>query len=131
MNNADVEQELLALEQRRGEALVRRDAAALEALFTDDLVHIHSTGNVMNKAELLHYVLRVLQFLSVTRSDLKVRQYGDVAVMTGRMKNSMQRADKPEVIWADAWVTQVWARTPGGWRQSSFHACRAAEPTSV
>ena len=131
MSGNAVETELLALEQKRGEALVRRDAVALDALFTDDLVHIHSVGTVMNKSELMHYVMQVLQFLTVTRSELAVRQHGDVAVMTGRMKNSMQRADKPDVVWADAWVTQVWVRTPSGWRQSHFHACRVAEPPKV
>jgi nitrate reductase assembly molybdenum cofactor insertion protein NarJ len=117
--------QLLELERQRGAALVKRDHAALEALFSDELVHIHTTGSQMNKSELLHYVMQVLQFLSVTRSDLKVQLYGHVAVMTGKMRNSMQRADKPEVVTADALVTQVWVQTASGWRQSNFHACRA------
>lgn len=120
--------DLLALERRRGEALVARDAAALEALFTDDLVHIHTTGQQMDKPQLLHYVLQVLQFLEVTRADLQVVVRGEVAVMTGRMRNTMRRVDKPEPVSADALVTQVWVRTPSGWRQSNFHACRAAAP---
>jgi ketosteroid isomerase-like protein len=70
----------------------------------------------------------VLQFITVTRADLKVRAYGDVAVMTGRMRNSMQRHDRPDVVTADALVTQVWVRDGSGWKQSNFHSCRAAEP---
>lgn len=118
--------QLMALEQQRGAALVGRDRAQLEALFTSDLVHIHSTGILMNKQQLLEYVLNELEFLSVTRSDLAVSIRGDVAVMTGRMRNIMRRTDKPEPITADALVTQVWVNEGGHWRQSHFHACRAA-----
>jgi ketosteroid isomerase-like protein len=123
---AQLSKQLMVLEERRGAALVARDRSQLEALFTPDLVHIHSTGLQMNKTELIDYVMNVLEFLSVTRSDVKIKVYGDVAVMSGRMRNTMRRADKPEPITADALVTQVWVLEQGSWRQSHFHACRAA-----
>lgn len=126
MNVAQISEQLMVLEERRAAALVERDRAQLEALFTPDLVHIHSTGIQMNRTELIDYVMNVLEFLSVTRSDLMIRVYGDVAVMSGRMRNTMRRADKPEPITADALVTQVWVLEHGSWRQSHFHACRAA-----
>jgi len=126
LNSQQVTEQLIALEERRGVALVERDRAQLEALFTADLVHIHSTGTQMNKAELIDYVMNVVEFLSVTRSELAIKLYGDVAIMTGRMRNTMRRADKPEPITADALVTQVWINEHGSWRQSNFHACRAA-----
>ena len=126
MNVAQISEQLMVLEERRAAALVERDRSQLEALFTPDLVHIHSTGIQMNKTELIDYVMHVLEFLSVTRSDLTIRVYGDVAVMSGRMRNTMRRADKPEPITADALVTQVWVLEHGSWRQSHFHACRAA-----
>jgi nitrate reductase assembly molybdenum cofactor insertion protein NarJ len=126
LNVAQISEQLMVLEERRAAALVERDRSQLEALFTPDLVHIHSTGIQMNKTELIDYVMHVLEFLSVTRSDLTIRVYGDVAVMSGRMRNTMRRADKPEPITADALVTQVWVLEHGSWRQSHFHACRAA-----
>jgi len=43
------------------------------------------------------------------------------------MSNTMKRVDKPDPVSTEAWVTQVWVRTPAGWRQSNFHACRAAD----
>lgn len=126
MNAQLVTEQLIALEEQRGRALVARNRSQLEALFTTDLVHIHSTGIQMNRTELIDYVMNVLEFLSVTRSELAVKVCGDVAIMTGRMRNSMRRADKPEPISADALVTQVWIHEQGSWRQSHFHACRAA-----
>jgi nitrate reductase assembly molybdenum cofactor insertion protein NarJ len=126
LNAQQVAEQLIALEALRGTALVERNRAQLEALFTADLVHIHSTGTQMNKSELIDYVMNVLEFLSVTRSELVIKVCGEVAIMTGRMRNTMRRLDKPEPISADALVTQVWVCERGSWRQSHFHACRAA-----
>jgi hypothetical protein len=119
--------ELIELERQRAEALIRRDAAMLDALWPADLMHIHSTGTVMGKDELMRYVLETLQFLELTRSDLKVQVYGDAALMTGRQLARMRRLDKPEPVNAQSWVTQFWVRRPGGWVQSHFHSVRAAE----
>jgi nitrate reductase assembly molybdenum cofactor insertion protein NarJ len=126
VNVQQVIEQLVDLEQRRGAALVARNRSQLEALFTADLVHIHSTGIQMHKAELIDYVMNVLEFLSITRSELVIKVSGEVAIMTGRMRNTMRRVDKPEPISADALVTQVWLLEHGSWRQSHFHACRAA-----
>jgi ketosteroid isomerase-like protein len=125
MSEQAVSAALIELERRRGEALVRRDAVALETLWPSDLVHIHSTGTVMNKMQLMDYVMTTLQFLEVERSELKVQVLGHVAIMTGRMHTRMQRVDKPDPVSADSWVTQVWVRHERGWVQSHFHAVRA------
>jgi ketosteroid isomerase-like protein len=126
MSEPAVSATLIDLERQRAQALIRRDAAALEALMPAELVHIHSTGTVMNKSQLMDYVMTTLQFLELERSELKVQVFGDVAVMTGRMHARMQRVDKPEPVSADSWVTQVWVRQERGWVQSHFHAVRAA-----
>ena len=118
---------LIELERQRADALIRRDAAMLDALWPADLMHIHSTGTVMGKDQLMRYVLETLQFLELRRSDLKVQLYGDAALMTGRQHARMQRADKPEAVSAESWVTQLWVRRAGGWVQSHFHSVRAPE----
>jgi hypothetical protein len=129
MTRAQDEAQLLALEAQRGEALVQRDRALMEKLFADDLLHVHTTGAVMNKAEIIDYAMNTLQFLSVTRQNLSLRFYGDdVAIMNGGMANSMCRIDQPDkIVNAEALVTQVWVRKGDSWQQVSFHACRAPE----
>lgn len=118
---------LIELERQRADALIRRDAATLDALWPADLMHIHSTGTVMGKDELMRYVLQTLQFQQLERSELAVHVYGDAALMTGRQKARMQRVDKPEPVHAESWVTQLWVRHQSGWVQSHFHSVRAAE----
>jgi len=126
--NAEADRlKLIELERQRADALVGRDAAVLDALWPADLMHIHSTGQVMGKDQLMRYVLETLQFLELERSELKVQVYGDAALMTGRQKARMRRADKPEPVNAESWVTQLWVRRPGGWVQSHFHSVRAPE----
>ena len=125
--NAETERlRLIDLERQRADALIRRDAVVLDALWPADLMHIHSTGQVMGKDELMRYVLETLQFLQLERSELTVQIYGDAALMTGRQRARMQRADKPEPVNAESWVTQLWVKRPGGWVQSHFHSVRAA-----
>lgn len=130
--NRDVDEaRLRELEKKRGTALITRDQAALEDLFADDLVHIHTTGIQQNKSEIIDYAMRTLQFLSIARGDLKLRFYGnDVAVMTGSMSNTMKRDDNPDkIVSSEALVTQVWVRSGSTWKQASFHAVRAPEKT--
>jgi hypothetical protein len=127
MNGETDRARLIELERQRADALIRRDAAALDALWPADLMHIHSTGQVMGKDELMRYVLQTLQFLQLERSELIVQVYGDAALMTGRQKARMHRADKPDPVNADSWVTQLWVRRQSGWVQSHFHSVRAAE----
>lgn len=129
MSHAADETQLLALEAQRGEALVKRDRTTLEKLFADDLVHVHTTGIQQNKAEIIDYAMNTLQFLSVTRQNVKLRFYSnDVAIMNGGMANTMCRSDNPEkIVSAEALVTQVWVRAGNTWQQVSFHAVRAAE----
>ena len=126
MNAGTDRARLIELERARAAALIQRDAATLDALWPADLMHIHSTGQVMGKDELMRYVLQTVQFLKLERSELTVQVYGDAALMTGRQQARMQRVDKPEPADAESWVTQLWVRRPGGWVQSHFHSVRAA-----
>ncbi len=129
MNHAADEAALVALETQRGEALINRDSALLDKLFADDLVHVHTTGIMQNKAEVINHAMNVLHFLEVTRQNLSIRFYGnDIAIMNGGMVNTMHLYATPDkVLTTDARVTQVWARKGDTWQQVSFHACRAPE----
>lgn len=125
MNAGTDRAKLIELERQRAAALIQRDAATLDALWPADLMHIHSTGTVMGKEELMRYVLQTVRFLKLERSELAVQIYGDAALMTGRQQARMQRVDKPEPAEAESWVTQLWVRRPGGWVQTHFHSVRA------
>jgi len=118
---------LRELEKERARALIARDIPALEALFTDDLVHVHTTGAVHDRAALFRHATEVLRFVDIQRPDLKIRIWGDCAVMTGPMINRVQPVGHDDVIEVKAFVTQTWVRQNEQWRQASFHAVRTAD----
>jgi ketosteroid isomerase-like protein len=125
MTDATLIHDLTQRERQRRDALVGDDMAALGELMMDDLVHVHTTGIVQGKAELLGHAGSFLQFIEVERGPLNIRQIGDdAAVMTGPMTNTVKRRDIDERITVRAYVTQVWVRHDSVWRVASFHATR-------
>jgi ketosteroid isomerase-like protein len=114
---------VLDAEERRRAALVAVDMSALNALFADDLVHIHSTALVHNKAQILKYIEERRAYIQIHRGPLAVRITDDIAVITGTMVNHM-RADGKEYT-LSGMVTQVLRREAGAWRFINFQLTRA------
>jgi ketosteroid isomerase-like protein len=111
--------ELTAIEDRRRRAVVAVDLAELDAIFADDLVHIHSTGLTHDKPALLAHIERKRSFLAVERGQLDVRVCGDIAVMVGLVRNLMRTPDGGETV-LEGVVTQVLRRDTDGWRFIHF-----------
>ncbi|MEH3036436.1 MAG: nuclear transport factor 2 family protein [Sphingomonas adhaesiva] len=109
---------ILAAEDRRRAATVAGDIATLDALFADDLVHIHSNALVHDKAGILAHIGARRAFVAIERGPLRVRRYGDVAVLTGRLTNHLTTPDGPRVL--DGMATQVLRREDGAWRFVNF-----------
>lgn len=123
-----IEAALCAAESARRAALVDDDRTALSLLMADDLVHVHTTGIVHDKEQLLDHTGSFLRFHDVRRGALTVRIVGpNVAIMTGSMTNSVSRRGSDEVVEINAFVTQVWVDRGEGWRLLSFHAVRLPE----
>jgi ketosteroid isomerase-like protein len=80
-----VKQELIKVENDWKQAVVKRDATTLRRLYADDYMSTDSEGMVWNKAEDVEIdTTGVSQITAYNLDDLKVRLYGDVAVVTGR-----------------------------------------------
>ena len=127
-----VEQELLAAERARRDALVADDMRAFALLIADDVTHVHTTGIVHGKAELIGHAGGFLRFIEIDRRDLQVRMIDeDHAVMTGGMTNTVARRGHDEHVEVNAFVTQVWKRRAGRWQIINFHATRLTPPPEV
>ena len=131
MSEQELRAVLLARETERRDALVDDDMAKLAGLLTDDLVHVHTTGNVNTKSQLLEHAGRVLRFYEVERGPLQIRRLAPgVAVMTGAMTNTVGRRGEDEKVKVSAFVTQVWVERDGQWQVASFHAVRLPDDKS-
>lgn len=113
------EQAILELEQRRHLALIAVDLATLDMLFDDDLVHVHSTGLVHDKPQLLEHIAHKRGFAGIQRGALNIRGNAGLAVMTGPIINRIRTGDGQEAL-MHGFVTQTLRHTPSGWKFISF-----------
>jgi uncharacterized protein (TIGR02246 family) len=97
------------------------DAEALAALWAEDLEVVVPRMPPMSKAEALAFARTGrMRFERYETSQIKLRTYGDTAVVTGRLQRTRTVAGKETT---DDWrFTKVYTRQNGAWRVVSFHA---------
>jgi ketosteroid isomerase-like protein len=119
--------ELMRLESAWNEAHEKGDASALEKLWADDLEVTVPTMSVMSKSDVLGFARSGrMKFQRYQTSDLKVRVYGDAAVVSGRLQRTRTLNDKTV---NDDWrFTKLYIRREGRWQVVAFHASEAAQP---
>ena len=118
---ADDEQALLAVEREWNEAVVKRDVKALDRIVADDFVLIWIDGSVSRKADLLKAVTgRKAEIDPFVTEDVLVRVHGDSAILTGRFAQTARLGERSETH--NFRYTDVYRRTPQGWRAVSAHA---------
>ena len=107
---------VLALEERRRQALLAGDLPALQGLLADDLVYVHSTGACDRKDT---YLAKLsggsLKYLEVQFSDLHVQVLQQATVVSGRMAAVVSKDGQRKNV-ASLFMT-VWGCGPdGAWR---------------
>ena len=103
---------VIQAEQRRCDAIAAGDFDALAAMLADDYLHVHGTGHVGDKADYIDGVRRAPRV--PVRSNLVVRLFGDVAVLTGDLLNTIQW-ETGETVVIDATATFVLQERDGDW----------------
>lgn len=76
--------EALKAEDARYAAQTKSDFDAMEKLFGDDLIYVHSTAAIDSKASYIERQRSGLRYRVMKPSDVKVRVFGCLAVITGR-----------------------------------------------
>jgi len=108
------EQDIIKLEQTVTDAQFKKDRAALEQLLADDYLYTHSNGSVLNKAqEIPESMSSDVQWTDSKFADLKVRIFGDVAVLTGRQ--TIRGAAKGYVP-GPRRITDIFVKRNGRWQ---------------
>ncbi|MBB6125241.1 nuclear transport factor 2 family protein [Sphingobium subterraneum] len=118
--------DIIRLEEQRVAALLHKDMAGLRDMLSDDLIHIHGTGRIEDKAAYLKSVEERLIFKAISRHDLTVRIFGDIAIMTGPIDQTLHYRDSDQVNEMRAVTTQIWRAEEDRWRLVSFHASKRA-----
>lgn len=119
--------ELEKLETVWNEAHEHEDPNALEALWADDLEVAVPKMPVMTKAEVLAFARSGrMKFLRYSTSNVRIRVYGDAAVVTGRLQRT--RVLNGQEVSDDWRFTKTYVRESHKWRVVAFHASEAAQP---
>jgi ketosteroid isomerase-like protein len=114
---SDAADEVLELEARRCAAVAAGDLDGLADTLADDYLHVWGGGTTTGKVA---YVAELKAGPRThERSNLVVRVYGDAAVVTGDVLNTMSYPGRPVRV-VRAFVTQVAVRSAGGWRFVSW-----------
>ena len=108
--------ELLEFEKLRQQALTQPDLVLLEKLLAEDLVHIHSTGMVHNKRQLLKHVERMGGFIAISREPPDIRLEGDIAILSGPTRNTIRLLETGEEKVRSGFSTLLLRHTPLGWK---------------
>lgn len=108
---------VIALEARRSDAIGAGDLDALAGVLADDYLHVLAPGRVVDKVQYIEMIRRGPR--RPVRSGLRVRSYGDAAVLTGELENRIGTdVDVQRVI--PAYCTQVAVRSGDTWRFVSY-----------
>lgn len=116
------EDEVIQMEKKYSDAIVRRDLGACRLILADDYVGV-SGGDTWNKEELMEavtkgdYVLKSLDY-----QEVKARVYGDSATLNCRVTAKEQFGGKDGT--QDYRATETWVKRDGRWQLVAFHSSK-------
>jgi ketosteroid isomerase-like protein len=114
--------EILALENRRIEAMVNGDVQALDEILADDLIYTHTTARLDTKASFIDAVKTgKSNYKSVDREGVEVKNLGDTAVVTGHAKFHV--GDNKFA----ARFIDVYAKRNGAWQMVAWQSTRVPD----
>ena len=125
--NAEVEQEILKVEDARDQAMQKRDMDSLDRIYGDDIVIVNTRGRVLTKPQrLADFQSGDLHFLSFAQGDYKFHIYGDTAIMTGRADSVVEYHGKINRV--PRRFTFTFVKQGGNWRLVAQNETLIAEP---
>lgn len=123
---AIAEREVLEVQARRFQAMTEADADELDTILADDLTYTHTTGNTQTKSAFLSALASGLVYESIEPSEVQVRIYGSVAVVTG---NSAMRVSAGEQQFAlSIRFVEVYRQQADTWQLVAWQSTRMPEP---
>jgi len=124
----EVEQAVLAAQDRRIALTVAGDLAGLGAAMSDDLTWTHSNANVETKAEFLEAIRSgKYRYKSMTFDDRRVRLHGDsTAIVSGTCR--VQVTSGGREIDIKLRFTELYVKSGGAWKMALWHSTRVPDP---
>jgi ketosteroid isomerase-like protein len=113
--------EIVEMERQAKEASIRRDADFSERTLAEDYVAITPLGQVTTKQDTVSArKSRQLRYDTINVTDMVVRVYGDMAVVTARA--DVKGHQLGEDFSGPYRYTRVWVKKTGHWQAVSYQA---------
>ena len=114
-------EEALKAEDARYAAQTGGDFAAMERMFGDDLVYVHSSGDLDDKTGFIEAQRsRAVVYRTMQRSEAKVRVYGPLAIITARGKFDVTVNGEERTV--KILFHSIWVKRGGAVQFISWHA---------
>ena len=124
---AATEDQIMKMEKDRAAAVVRGDVAVLEKQTTDDYTFINRNGQLAGKSETMSALKSGdIKITANNVSDLKVRVYGNTAIVTGRTDTKGTMAGRD--ISGPVLFTRVYVKKDGRWQSVAFQQTPIVSP---
>jgi ketosteroid isomerase-like protein len=121
------EKDVMAALDAYRQAMIKKDAAALSRILGDDLTYTHSTNLHENKAAVLESLKGNTVIEAIDFKDLKVRVYGNTALVKGDVDFRNNSAGVISVSRLN--VLHVLVKGPQGWQLVARQATRYPDPS--
>jgi ketosteroid isomerase-like protein len=103
--------------------MLKPDVAALDKLLGDDLTYTHGDARVIDKSAFIaDFKTGAFKYVMIQPNEMKVRVFGDVAVVTGGAAMQVVNNGVPATI--KIRYTDVHVRRSGAWQMVAWEATR-------
>jgi ketosteroid isomerase-like protein len=118
----DPVRQLTELQQQLARAWVTGDRVAIERIIAPEWTVTGPDGQVSTRADVLRDVFetRTHRIRSLTVDDVRVRVFGDAAVVTGRTRGRGESGNTPYDV--EIRFTDMFVRREGQWQAVASHA---------
>jgi ketosteroid isomerase-like protein len=128
---ASAEDEVMAADHARGDALLHQDYAALDKIMADDVIYCHASGKIDSKASYLAAMhADTLHYYSIDSSGMHARVDGKMAVLNGPVSLRV-RNGTPEARDLKLQSTAVYEKRDGRWQLISYQSTALAATPSL
>lgn len=118
-----VQKAIIDLEVRRFKATVDADVEALGVLLAEDMTYSHSNGVTQTKTEFIDAIRHgELRYEEIRPDGLKVRTYGNTAVVVGRAH--VRAKTKGQATTLDLHFLDVYVKRKGRWQMVAWQSTR-------
>lgn len=114
------EMQLTKIEHNWADAYVKREPAFIQRMTTDDFIFVGPDGKAVNKADYVKEITGNTVFTAFNITDLKIRTYENVGVVTGTATITAKTGEKDES--GTYAFTDVFVRRSGEWKAVSGQA---------